>query len=72
MEAAQSVLPSGYGVWKGGGLDMSTQRYYMPVWKKGDANCCPSGGTVEIRFRLQDGRIVVTSKHYNPKGEFGE
>jgi hypothetical protein len=70
--AAQSVLPNGNGVWQGGGLDMTAQRYFMPVWKEGDANCCPSGGTVEIRFRLQDGRVVVTSKHYDPKGEFGE
>jgi hypothetical protein len=38
MEAAQSILPSGFGVWKGGGLDMAAQRYYLPVWKEGDAN----------------------------------
>jgi len=62
-----SILPSGSGVWKGGGLDMSSLSYHMPVWKEGDANCCPSGGTVDLKFRLDGARLIVTQQHFNPK-----
>jgi len=65
-EALKSILPEGFGVWKGGGLDMKSQRYRMPVWKEGDANCCPSGGMVDIAFRLEAGRLLVTGKHFDP------
>lgn len=68
----QALLPKGYGVWKGGGLDIETMKYRWGVWKDGDANCCPSGGTVEMEFRLEENRIVVTKSRYDPKAEFGE
>ncbi len=70
--AVQALLPKGYGVWKGGGLDMQAMKYRWGVWKEGDANCCPSGGTVEVEFRLEENRIVVTKSHYDPKATFGE
>ena len=63
----RSILPSGSGVWKGGGLDMRSLSYHMPVWKEGDANCCPSGGTVDLKFRLDGARLIVISKHFDPK-----
>lgn len=65
-EAVQSVLPSDYGVWKGGGLVIAKLSYHMPVWKKGDSNCCPTGGAVDVKFRLDGGRVVVTSKNFDP------
>ncbi len=68
----QTLLPNGYGVWKGGGLDMEAMKYRSGVWKDGDANCCPSGGTVEVDFRLEENRIVVTRSHYDPKEALGE
>lgn len=65
-EAAKSILPSGSGIWKGGGLDMRSLGYHTPVWKESDANCCPSGGTVDVKFRLDSGRILITSKQFDP------
>jgi hypothetical protein len=65
-DSLKSILPEGFGVWKGGGLDMKSLRYRTPVWKEGDANCCPSGGMVEIAFRLEAGRLIVTGKHFDP------
>jgi len=64
--ALKSILPAGSGVWKGGGLDMRSLSYHNSVWKDRDANCCPSGGAVDIRFRIDDGRVIVTSKHFDP------
>jgi hypothetical protein len=65
-EALKSILPEGLGVWKGGGLDMKSLKYHMPVWKEGDANCCPTGGMVDISFRLEAGRLLITRKHFDP------
>jgi len=69
--AVKSILPSGAGVWKGYGLDMANLRYHMPVWKDGDSNCCPTGGTVDIKFRLAGAQIIVTSKHFDPNAPRG-
>jgi hypothetical protein len=68
-EATKSVLPSGSGIWKGGGLDMRSLLYRTCVWNKGDANCCPSGGEVVVRFRLEAGRVIVTSKHFDTEAK---
>jgi hypothetical protein len=67
--AAQSILPADFGIWKGGGLDLLALRYYTPVWRQTDANCCPTGGSVDVRFRIDDGRIVITKKQYDPTPE---
>jgi hypothetical protein len=71
-KAVQSVLPADTSVWNGGGLDMESLSYHMPVWKKGDAHCCPTGGTVDVKFKLEAGRIVVTSKHFDPATDAGK
>ena len=68
-KAVQEILPGGYGVWKGGGLDMRTLQYRMPVWKTGDANCCPTGGTVEVKFKLEGSRISVTGRRFDPAAD---
>jgi hypothetical protein len=68
-KTVRSILPSGYGVWKGGGLDMAALSYHNSVWKEGDANCCPTGGAVDVKFRLDGSRIVVTSKNFDPSAK---
>jgi hypothetical protein len=45
---------------------MESLTFHMPVWRERDGNCCPTGGTVDVKFRLEGGRIVVTSKHFDP------
>ena len=66
-EALKSALPPGHGVWKGGGLDIENLRYRSPVWKDGDANCCPTGGSVELTLALDKGKLTVTKVRYDPK-----
>lgn len=68
-KVVEAILPSGHGVWKGGGLNMAALTYHSPVWKSGDANCCPSGGTVFVRVSLDGNRSLVASKSYNPAGK---
>ncbi|MBI5083027.1 MAG: hypothetical protein HZB13_00290, partial [Acidobacteria bacterium] len=50
LSALKEVLPKGLGVWKGYGLDMKNLCFRMPVWRDGDANCCPSGGSVALQI----------------------
>ncbi|MGA8030656.1 MAG: hypothetical protein WB992_26225 [Bryobacteraceae bacterium] len=64
-EVLKSLLPVGYGVWKGGGLDMKSLTFQSPVWKNSDANCCPSGGIVHLKFRLDRGHLIVTEKYFD-------
>jgi hypothetical protein len=64
--AATSVLPSGTTIRKGSGLDLESLSYRSPVWKQDDAECCPTGGTLSVRFRVQGGRVVVTDRHFDP------
>jgi len=62
----KNMLPAGSGVWKGGGLDMKALTYRMPVWKEGDGNCCPTGGMVSLKLRLDRGRLTVTHRRFDP------
>ncbi len=64
-DVLSSILPAGFGVWKGGALDMGTLTFRSSVWRTGDANCCPTGGAVTLQFRLDGGRLVVTKKNYD-------
>jgi hypothetical protein len=58
------ILPKGDGVWKGGGFNADTFVFSNSVWEEGDANCCPTGGSVEVVLGLEKGRFVVKSSHY--------
>lgn len=65
----RTLLPAGKGVWKGGGFDVGTLRFTKDVWKNGDANCCPTAGTVTIQLALKDNRPVVVSAKYKPRAD---
>jgi hypothetical protein len=65
-EVLKSFLPEEDAVWKGGGLDMEKLEFHNFVWKKGDSNCCPTGGKVDLGFRLEKGRLVLVKKHFDP------
>lgn len=52
-------LPAGTGIWKGVELDLQKMRAESALWKDGDANCCPSGGKVQIDFALRDLRLEI-------------
>jgi hypothetical protein len=63
------LLPPGRGVWKGGGFDVESLRYRNYVWNDRDANCCPSGGKVDIQLALRDNAITVVNGAYLPEAE---
>ena len=64
--ATKKNLPAGHGVWKGGGFDLDNMVYKHSVWKDGDSNCCPSGGTIKLQLQFKRNRIVVSKSSYLP------
>lgn len=61
------IIPKGYGVWKGGGLDLKNLQYSQSVWKPNDANCCPTGGSINLQLSIDKYKIIVINSNYNSK-----
>ncbi|MEO8672997.1 MAG: lysozyme inhibitor LprI family protein [Tahibacter sp.] len=54
-------LPEGREAWKGIWPDWNTLSAQTPLWKPGDANCCPSAGSASIQLRLSGTRLEIES-----------
>ncbi len=54
-------LPPGIGAWKGIYPDWRAMTAYTPLWREGDGNCCPRGGSATATLRLDRDRIVLVS-----------
>jgi uncharacterized protein len=64
-EELKKILPEKSGVWKGGGFNPDTLVFSNSVWREKDANCCPTGGSVEVVLGLDKGRFIVRSSRYS-------
>ncbi|MCZ6763857.1 MAG: hypothetical protein O7C63_02855, partial [Alphaproteobacteria bacterium] len=47
-------LPGGHYLAKGIVIDYETLTGTSAVWTSEDANCCPSGGTIDFQLKLDD------------------
>lgn len=65
-EITQKLLPPGRTIMNGSAFNIETLSYSTPVWKPGDAHCCPSGGSVHIQFALKNHRLTVVSQGFDP------
>jgi hypothetical protein len=54
-------LPPDLSIWKGVWPDIATMTAEAGLYRKGDGNCCPTGGRAEIRLILKDRRFQVKS-----------
>lgn len=61
------LLPKGHSIWKGGGFNIENMTFSHAVWKKGDGNCCPTGGGVYLKLILKNGKFFVVEEKYDPK-----
>lgn len=52
-------LPRGLAAWKGIYPDYAAMTAGTPLWRGGDANCCPTGGYATIRLGLKGDRLTV-------------
>jgi hypothetical protein len=46
------------GLWR----DSDTFAFMYVLYRRNDANCCPTAGGAVVRFRLADGRVVALEK----------
>lgn len=65
-ETAGNLTPTGMEIRKGGGFAIRSLTYESPAYKEHDPNCCPSGGTVYVKFALKDHKLVVLEKRFKP------
>ncbi len=61
FEDVKKKLPPGLETWKGGWIDLETMTAEAGLYRKGDANCCPTGGTAHIQVAVENDRFVVKS-----------
>jgi hypothetical protein len=66
-EILKKLLPKRLIIMNGGGFDVRKLMYSMAVWREGDPHCCPTGGSIEIKFVLKDHQLVVVSQSYKEK-----
>jgi uncharacterized protein YecT (DUF1311 family) len=59
-------LPPGLEVWKGIWPDYHRMRATTGLYRKKDANCCPTGGSADIGLRLEGDRLVLASLKVGP------
>lgn len=75
QETVNDRLPEGLAIMNGVAYDFGITRrsQYLArtdLWAETDANCCPSGGTAEIYFSLEDGALRVSDVIYTePEAE---
>lgn len=54
-------IPPGLAIWKGVWPDIATMTAEAGLYRKGDGNCCPTGGRAEIRLTLKGRKFQVMS-----------
>ncbi|RZJ04042.1 MAG: hypothetical protein EON89_09245 [Brevundimonas sp.] len=52
-------LPPGLEVWKGVDMDYDELFAFTPLWREGDGNCCATGGSAILNFRIEGDRLVL-------------
>lgn len=59
-------LPPGRAIWKGVWPDPRTLRAEAGLYREGDGNCCPTGGTARIQLAIRDARFELVSVEFDP------
>ncbi len=54
-------LPPGSEFWKGFWYELKTLTSHAGIYRKGDANCCPSGGIAKVELTLNGTRLALKS-----------
>lgn len=60
-DALKDRLPAGLEVWKGVDFKYADSEIWAwtLLWREGDGNCCPSGGSAGLSFRLENDVLVL-------------
>ena len=60
-ESLAEQLPRGLEVWKGVDYRYNDEGVWAwtLLWREGDGNCCASGGSAMLEFRIEDDRLIL-------------
>lgn len=62
-------LEPGLKIWKGIWPELSSMTAKVALYRQRDANCCPSGGFLDISLGLESGRLVLESIKHHPAAD---
>jgi hypothetical protein len=71
LEELARRLPKGFGVWKGIVPDLQRMKAGSAVWRDGDANCCPTGGSVCVELAYRKDALVIDTVRHDPTDTAG-
>jgi hypothetical protein len=66
IDDVKQRLPPGMELWKGLWPDLTSMKVDTMMYRRGDANCCPTGGHVQISLGLSANRFVIESLAIGP------
>lgn len=70
LKTLEARVPKGLGVWKGVYPNYEKMTARTPLWRKGDSNACPNGGSADITLGWSGDRVVLTALRFNrPKAD---
>jgi hypothetical protein len=69
IEDLQRRIPSGLSINTGIWPDVQTMTAEAYLYREGDANCCPSGGTAIVQLTLTAGRFSIKSVEFRKDSE---
>lgn len=59
-DSLDEMLPEGLEVWQGVRFNWPNMMAFTPLWQDGDGNCCGTGGTATLSFRIEGDRLVLS------------
>ena len=71
LEDLAKRLPRGFGVWKGIVPDLSHMKASSAVWRDGDVNCCPTGGSVCVELAYRGDALVIDKFQHDLDADAG-
>ncbi|MFZ1741713.1 MAG: hypothetical protein WAT93_02605 [Pontixanthobacter sp.] len=72
FDQVNALLPDGFEIRQGVRFDFREMFAYSPVWRPEDGQCCGSGGTVFIDFRVKEWKLAVDRLAFNPSTPTGK
>ncbi len=67
-EDLRKKIPAGLEIWKGVWIDLETMTAKAGLYRKGDGNCCPTGGEAHVQVAVENDRFEVKSVKIEQRG----
>jgi hypothetical protein len=61
LKDLQQRIPGGLQIWKGVWPNVESMQAEAGLYRDGDANCCPTGGTARIQLAIRSRQFIIDS-----------